>query len=107
MFRLETEDREALDEDYRLVPCNDCILHRKQVSDERAGRVNSSEIYSFGIWPAHLPGPLATAFASDEWPNVLIAPTGSGKTAGVTLGWAAHRLRAPRRHRADSFGAYP
>ena len=26
---------------------------------------------------------------------MLIAPTGSGKTAGVTLGWAAHRLREP------------
>ena len=30
--------------------------------------------------------------ASDNWPRVLIAPTGSGKTAAVTLGWAAHRL---------------
>lgn len=40
-------------------------------------------------------------FATDEWPEVLIAPTGSGKTAGVTLGWAAHRMHAtgttPRR----------
>ena len=40
-------------------------------------------------------------FATDEWPEVLIAPTGSGKTAGVTLGWVAHRVRArwqtPRR----------
>ena len=38
--------------------------------------------------------------AVDEWPEVLIAPTGSGKTAGVTIGWAAHRMRAlgtPRR----------
>ncbi len=34
-------------------------------------------------------------FATDAWPKVLIAPTGSGKTAGVTLGWAAHRMRAP------------
>ena len=32
---------------------------------------------------------------ANEWPEVLIAPTGSGKTAAVTLGWAAHRLRAP------------
>lgn len=31
----------------------------------------------------------------EEWPQVLIAPTGSGKTAAVTLGWAAHRLRSP------------
>ena len=34
-------------------------------------------------------------FATDAWPEVLIAPTGSGKTAAVTLGWAAHRIRAP------------
>ena len=34
-------------------------------------------------------------FAATEWPEVLIAPTGSGKTAGVTLGWAARRMRAP------------
>ena len=34
-------------------------------------------------------------FAADRWPEVLIAATGSGKTAGVTLGWAAHRMRAP------------
>ena len=31
----------------------------------------------------------------EAWPRVLIAPTGSGKTAAVTLGWAAHRLRSP------------
>ena len=35
-------------------------------------------------------------FATDPWPEVLIAPTGSGKTAGVTLGWVAPRLRSPR-----------
>ena len=34
-------------------------------------------------------------FAEGEWPEVLIAPTGSGKTAGVTLAWAFHRLRKP------------
>ena len=33
--------------------------------------------------------------ATHAWPRVLIAPTGSGKTAAVTLGWAAHRLRDP------------
>lgn len=37
------------------------------------------------------------ALTSDDWPRVLIAPTGSGKTAAVTLGWAAHRLRSPGR----------
>ena len=35
------------------------------------------------------------ALATDAWPRVLVAPTGSGKTAAVTLGWAAHRLRSP------------
>ena len=35
------------------------------------------------------------ALATNAWPQVLIAPTGSGKTAAVTLGWAAHRLRDP------------
>ena len=35
------------------------------------------------------------ALTTDNWPRVLIAPTGSGKTAAVTLGWAAHRLRSP------------
>ena len=33
--------------------------------------------------------------AEGEWPEVLIAPTGSGKTAGVTLSWMYHRLRRP------------
>ena len=35
------------------------------------------------------------ALATDAWPRVLVAPTGSGKTAAVTLGWVAHRLRSP------------
>ena len=33
--------------------------------------------------------------ASDAWPRMLVAPTGAGKTAAVTLGWTAHRLRSP------------
>ena len=33
--------------------------------------------------------------AEGEWPEVLIAPTGSGKTAGVTLAWMYQRLRLP------------
>ena len=36
-------------------------------------------------------------FMEMDWPEILIAPTGAGKTAGVTLGWIAHRLRAPKR----------
>ena len=33
--------------------------------------------------------------AQGDWPEVLIAPTGSGKTAGVTLAWMYRRLRSP------------
>lgn len=35
------------------------------------------------------------ALADGHWPEVLIAPTGSGKTAGVTLAWMHHRLKRP------------
>ena len=35
------------------------------------------------------------ALAEGRWPEVLIAPTGSGKTAGVTLAWMYHRLQSP------------
>ena len=41
------------------------------------------------------PDPWQVALATGAWPRVLIAPTGSGKTAAVTLGWAARRLRDP------------
>lgn len=37
------------------------------------------------------------AIAEGDWPEVLIAPTGSGKTAGVTLAWLYQRLRDPER----------
>ena len=33
--------------------------------------------------------------ADGEWPRGLIAPTGSGKTAAVTLSWALRRLHSP------------
>ena len=42
-----------------------------------------------------IPDAWQLALATDAWPRVLIAPTGSGKTAAVTLGWAARRLRSP------------
>ena len=35
------------------------------------------------------------ALAEGDWPEVLIAPTGSGKTAGVTLAWLYRRLVHP------------
>ena len=41
------------------------------------------------------------ALAEQNWPDVLIAPTGLGKTAAVVLGWAWHHVSAeyapPRR----------
>lgn len=39
--------------------------------------------------------PWQCTFAEGDWPEVLIAPTGSGKTAGVTLAWMHHRLQRP------------
>ena len=41
------------------------------------------------------PDPWQLALATEPWPRVLVAPTGSGKTAAVALGWAARRLRNP------------
>ena len=35
------------------------------------------------------------ALAEGPWPEILIAPTGSGKTAGVTLAWMHHTLQRP------------
>ena len=58
--------------------------------------MNTSEIYSLAFAQPTCPDFWQQQFAMDEWPEVLVAPTGAGKTAGVTLGWAAHRLRTPR-----------
>ena len=57
--------------------------------------LNTPEIYRIAFGRDARPDSWQSRFATDMWPEVLIAPTGSGKTAGVTLGWAAHRLRAP------------
>ena len=57
--------------------------------------MNTSEIYRLAFDRHTRPDSWQHQFATDAWPEVLIAPTGSGKTAGVTLGWAAHRLRTP------------
>ena len=40
------------------------------------------------------------ALAENEWPDILVAPTGLGKTSAVILGWAWRRLKGdevPRR----------
>ena len=42
------------------------------------------------------PYPFQRSLAKDSSIEVLIAPTGLGKTAGVTLGWVSRRLAKPR-----------
>ncbi len=58
-------------------------------------RVDVATVYRAALGEDKRPEGWQRALASDAWPRVLIAPTGSGKTAAVTLGWAAHRLRSP------------
>lgn len=57
--------------------------------------------FSTALGPDREPYEWQRNLAAQSWPTVLIAPTGSGKTAGVTLAWAHHRLlwpdRTPRR----------
>ena len=54
-----------------------------------------SQLYQRALGPEGRAYKWQVALATGEWPRVLIAPTGSGKTAAVTLGWAAHRLNRP------------
>lgn len=60
------------------------------------GSAEVEDIYRIALGKHVRPDRWQREFATDPWPEVLIAPTGSGKTAGVTLGWVAHRLRSPR-----------
>ena len=71
-----------------IVYCSDFFRSKRHV--------NTSEIYSLAFAQPTCPDFWQQQFATDKWPEILIAPTGSGKTAGVTLGWAAHRLRTPK-----------
>ena len=57
--------------------------------------MDSASIYRTVFGEGARPDAWQHRFTADEWPEILIAPTGSGKTAAVTLGWAAHRMRAP------------
>ena len=57
--------------------------------------LNPSNLYRIALGDETLPDDWQCALAEEAWPRVLIAPTGSGKTVAVTLGWAAHRLRHP------------
>ena len=57
--------------------------------------MDAPTLYRLTLGAERNPDPWQIALATDAWPRVLIAPTGAGKTAAVTLGWAAHRLRDP------------
>ena len=57
--------------------------------------MDSASIYRTVFGEGARPDAWQHKFTTREWPEILIAPTGSGKTAAVTLGWAAHRMRAP------------
>ncbi len=52
-------------------------------------------LYQVALGPDRQPDAWQLALASNAWPRVLIAPTGSGKTAAVTLAWADRRMRCP------------
>ena len=57
--------------------------------------MDGATLYRIALGDEAHPDPWQLALATETWPTVLVAPTGSGKTAAVTLGWAAHRLRSP------------
>ena len=57
--------------------------------------MDGATLYRIALGDEARPDPWQLALATEAWPTVLVAPTGSGKTAAVTLGWAAHRLRSP------------
>lgn len=57
--------------------------------------MKTSALYRLALGEDRHPDAWQIELADNAWPQVLIAPTGSGKTAAVTLGWAAHRLRNP------------
>ena len=57
--------------------------------------MDGAALYRIALGQDSRPDSWQLALATGAWPRVLIAPTGSGKTAAVTLGWAAHRLRSP------------
>ena len=57
--------------------------------------MKSTTVYRVALGEDRQPDAWQIALMNDVWPRVLIAPTGSGKTAAVTLGWTARRLRSP------------
>lgn len=63
----------------------------------KMNHVDGETIYKIALGKDHRPDPWQQSLMSEAWPRVLVAPTGSGKTAAVTLGWVAHRVRDPDR----------
>ena len=57
--------------------------------------MDGTTLYRIALGDQKRPDPWQLPLATDVWPRVLVTPTGSGKTAAVTLGWTAHRLRSP------------
>ena len=57
--------------------------------------MDGTTLYRIALGKDRRPDSWQLALATSAWPRVLVAPTGSGKTAAVTLGWAARRLRSP------------
>ena len=68
---------------------------RRATGASRNKSLDGAAIYRIALGREVPPDDWQQALMDEEWPQVLIAPTGSGKTAAVTLGWAAHRLRSP------------
>ena len=58
--------------------------------------LDGTAIYRVALGQGQRPDSWQRDLMEHEWPQVLIAPTGSGKTAAVSLGWAVHRLRSPQ-----------
>ncbi len=80
------------------MPSDESVEHSGRSS---AGVVAGGEtldgeaIYRIALGGNEKPDRWQYELMANDWPQVLVAPTGSGKTAAVTLGWVAHRLRSP------------
>lgn len=88
------------------LPCSQTLLStsdRSQPEDlttHRDARTGSQypdyhDLFIAAFGQSSQPFAWQRAIAEGDWPEVLIAPTGSGKTAGVTLAWMYHRLCSP------------
>lgn len=57
--------------------------------------MNIEGIYRLALGAGKKPDRWQRELAHGDWPRVLVAPTGSGKTAAVTLSWVHRRLHSP------------